>query len=221
MPENDPTRLGDELVVRRVTEHGYIFDDNIGCTRPTGSAYLQDGRDGQTSVPRLSRTTPAEVHALGQEPYLAVLEVQTLRHEVLGIIFDPKPGESDHCNITGHKGENLLRRIARKAWWEEGFAPPLKGLPCSTPGKSHTNGSLRRVPAWGSLLTKEQPDLPAAEFSIQRGGRLPMVPGRPRQGGSLGRPGNVFLGAVTEGPARRTGCHEAGIAPVRRCQRRA
>ena len=139
--------LGDELVVRRVTEHGYIFDDNIGCTRPTGSAYLQDGRDGQTSVPRLSRTTPAEVHALGQEPYLAVLEVQTLRHEVLGIIFDPKPRESNHCNITGHKGENLLRRIARKAWWEEGFAPPLKGLPCSTPGRSTANGSLRRVPA--------------------------------------------------------------------------
>ena len=90
----------------------------------------------------------------------------------------------------------------------------LKGPPCSTPGKSQTNGSLRRVPAWGSLLTREQPDLPAAEFSIQRGGRLPMVPGRPRQGGSLGRPGNVALGAVTEGPARRTGYHEAGIAPV-------
>ena len=66
LPENDPTMLGDELVVRRVTENGYIFDDNIGCTRPTGSAYLQDGRDGQTSVPRLSRTTPAEVRALGQ-----------------------------------------------------------------------------------------------------------------------------------------------------------
>ena len=85
-----------------------------------------------------------------KEPYLAVLEVQTLRHEVLGIIFDPKPRESDHCNITGHKDRNLLRRIARKAWWEEGFAPPLKGLPCSTPGRSTANGSLRSATVQGN-----------------------------------------------------------------------
>ena len=41
-----------------------------------------------------------------------------------------------------------------------------------------------------------------------------MAPGRTRQGGSLGRPGNVVLGVVTEGPAQRTGYHEARIAPV-------
>ena len=41
-----------------------------------------------------------------------------------------------------------------------------------------------------------------------------MAPGRTRQGGSLGRPRNVFLGAVTEGPAQQTCYHEAGIAPV-------
>ena len=126
MPEDDPAIPGDELVVRRVAQDGYTFDHNIGRTRPTGNAYLQDGREGQTSVHRLSKTTAAEVHALGQEPYLAVIQVQELRDEGLGIVFDPKPGEPGHSNITGHKGANLLRRIARKAWWEKEFSPPLQ-----------------------------------------------------------------------------------------------
>ena len=150
LPENDPTMIGDELVVRRVTENGYIFDDNIGCTRLTGNAYLQDGRDGQTSVPGFRGPHLLKFTHWDKEPYLAVLEVQTLRDEVLGIIFDPKPGESDHCNITGQKGGTLLRRIARKAWWEEGFAPPLKGLPCSTSGRSTANGSLRSATIQGN-----------------------------------------------------------------------
>ena len=82
LPENDPTMLGDELVVRRVTENGYIFDDNIGCTRLTGNAYLQDGRDGQTSVPGFRGPHLLKFTHWDKEPYLAVLEVQTLRDEV-------------------------------------------------------------------------------------------------------------------------------------------
>ena len=65
----------------------------------------------------------------------------------------------------------------------------MKGPPCSTPEKSHTKGHLGECPPWQTLLTKEQPDLPAAEFSIQQGDRLPLAPGGTRQGGSLGRPG--------------------------------
>ena len=94
MPENDSAIHGDELVARRIPENGYIFDSNIGRTRPSGNAYLQDSRNGQNSVHRLSMTTPAEVHALGPEPYLAVIEAQTLRDEGLGIISDPKAGRT-------------------------------------------------------------------------------------------------------------------------------
>jgi hypothetical protein len=133
--EDDLSISGEELVVRRVPELGYVFDQNVGRTRPTGNTYLQDGRDGLTSVHRLSLTTPAEVHALGQEPYLAVIRVQALRDEGLGIIFKPKPGQPGHCDITGHKGGNLLKRIARKAWWQQEFAPPLQpGEPIFPPG---------------------------------------------------------------------------------------
>ena len=48
----------------------------------------------------------------------------------------------------------------------------LKGPPCSAPWKSHTKGHLGECPLWQTLLTKEQPDLPTAEFSIQQSAGL-------------------------------------------------
>lgn len=120
---DDPDIPDDELVTRRVSEFDYVFDANIGRTRPKSNAFLQDGRDGHTSVHRLSKTTPADVHALGPEPYLATVRVGVLRANGLGIIFTPKTNESGHSDITGHKGANLLRRIARETYWEQGYSP--------------------------------------------------------------------------------------------------
>ncbi len=125
---------------------------------PPGSLQPCQGRNHRAKPSVVRARDASHTRIPAQEPkdrqspplFRVSLEVQTLRDEVLGIIFDPKPGESDHCNITGHKGRNLLRRIARKAWWEEGFAPPLKGLPCSTPGRSTANGSLRSATVQGN-----------------------------------------------------------------------
>jgi hypothetical protein len=122
-PVDDPNISDDELVTRRVSEFDYVFDGNIGRIRPKSNAFLQDGRDGQTSVHRLSKTTPAAVHALGPEPYLATATVGLLRRNGLGIIYTPKTNEPGHSDITGHKGANLLRRVARQAYWEQGYSP--------------------------------------------------------------------------------------------------
>lgn len=122
-PMDDPSIFDEELVTRRVSEFDYVFDANIGRPRPKSNAFLQNGRDGQTSVHRLSKTTPVDVHALGPEPYLTTVKVGVLRANGLGIIFTPETNEPGHSDITGHKGANLLRRIAREAYWEQGYSP--------------------------------------------------------------------------------------------------
>ena len=123
-PQDDPGISDDEVVVRRVSRRDQIFDPEIGRRRPASQAFLQNGRDGLTSVYLLSETTPAEVATDGTEEYLAVVRVAVLRENGLGIIRTPESGGPGHCDITGRKTRGRLVQIVMQSQWIPGYTPP-------------------------------------------------------------------------------------------------
>ena len=123
-PQDDPGIGNDEVVVRRVARREQIFDPETGRRRPASQAFLQNGRDGLTSVYLMSETTPAEVAADGAEEYLVAVRVGALRENGLGVIRTPESGGPGHCDITGRKTRGRLVRIAMQAEWVPGYAPP-------------------------------------------------------------------------------------------------
>ena len=114
----------DEVVLRRISERAYTFDDNLGRFRPSSQAFLQNGPDGLVSVYLESETAHGAVAAEGPEPYLAAITVGELRELGLGIVRDPSSGGPGHCEITGRKTRGILNRIARQAQWVLGYEPP-------------------------------------------------------------------------------------------------
>lgn len=120
---NDLTIGGDEQVIRRVASEQYTFDENLGRTRPTTQAFLQDGKDGLVSVYLRSETTPEAVAQEGNQPYLCVVGVGVLRQHSLDIIRTPDAGGPGHCDITGRKTKSRLTNIVRVAQWVEGYSP--------------------------------------------------------------------------------------------------
>ena len=123
-PQDDPGINDDEVVVRRVSRREQIFDPDVGRRRPASQAFLQNGRDGLTSVYLMSETTPEEVAADGDEEYLAAVRVGVLRENGLGIIRTPESGGPGHCDITGRKTRGRLVRIVMESQWIPGYAPP-------------------------------------------------------------------------------------------------
>ena len=121
---DDPGIGGDQVVLRRVSERSYSFDENLGRFRPSSQAFLQNGPDGLVSVYLQSETTHSAVAAEGPEPYLAAIPVGELRELGLGIVRDPSSGGPGHCEITGRKTRGILNRIAKQAQWVPGYAPP-------------------------------------------------------------------------------------------------
>ena len=114
-PQDDPGINDDEVVVRRVSRREQIFDPDIGRRRPASQAFLQNGRDGLTSVYLMSKTTPEEVAADGDEEYLAAVRVGALRENGLGIIRTPESGGPGHCDITGRKTRGRLFQIVMQS----------------------------------------------------------------------------------------------------------
>ena len=123
-PQDDPGINDDEVVVRRVSRREQIFDPDVGRRRPASQAFLQNGRDGLTSVYLMSETTPEEVAADGDEEYLAAVRVGVLRANGLGIIRTPESGGPGHCDITGRKTRGRLVRIVMLTEWVAGYAAP-------------------------------------------------------------------------------------------------
>ena len=121
---NDASIGDEEVVLRRVSERSYTFDENLGRLRPSSQAFLQNGPDGLVSVYLESETTHGAVAAEGPEPYLAAITVEELRELGLGIIRDPSSGGPGHCEITGRKTRGKLNRMAKQAQWIPGYAPP-------------------------------------------------------------------------------------------------
>lgn len=123
-PPDDISIEDSELVLRRVSDRNIIFDENLGRLRPSGQVFLQDGPDGLVSVYLESETAYDAVAAGGPEPYLVTIPVGDLRELGLGIVRDPFPGGTGHCEITGRKTRSKLNRMVRLAMWVAGYAPP-------------------------------------------------------------------------------------------------
>ena len=121
---DDASISDNEVVLRRISERAYIFDENLGRFRPSSQAFLQNGPDGLVSVYLESETTHDAVAAEGLEPYLAAITVEELRELGLGIVRDPLSGGPGHCEITGRKTRGILNHIARQARWVPGYVPP-------------------------------------------------------------------------------------------------
>ena len=126
-PPDDLAIGDDQIVVRRVHIDHHSFDEHLGRRRPSTQAFLQNGRNGLTSVYLLSETTPAAVAAGGREPYQCAVSVAVLRENGLGIIRTPGSGGPGHCDITGRKTKSRLNRIVSAARWVPGYAPPSAG----------------------------------------------------------------------------------------------
>lgn len=121
---DDASISDNEVVLRRISERAYIFDENLGRLRPSSQAFLQNGPEGLVSVYLESETTHSAVAAEGPEPYLAAITAGELRELGLGIVRDPSSGGPGHCEITGRKTRGILNRIARQAQWVPEYAPP-------------------------------------------------------------------------------------------------
>ena len=121
---NDASIGDEEVVLRRVSEWSYTFDENLGRLRPSSQVFLQNGPDGLVLVYLESETTHRTVASGGPEPHLVSIRVGELRELELGIVRDPSSGGLGHCEITGRKTRGKLNRIAKQALWVPGYAPP-------------------------------------------------------------------------------------------------
>ena len=121
---DDASISDNEVVLRRISERAYIFDENLGRLRPSSQAFLQNGPEGLVSVYLESETTHSAVAAEGPEAYLAAITAGELRELGLGIVRDPSSGGPGHCEITGRKTRGILNRIARQAQWVPEYVPP-------------------------------------------------------------------------------------------------
>ena len=128
--KDDASISDNEIVLRRVPDGSYTFDENLGRVRLSTQVFLQDGTEGLVSVYLESETSHAVVAAEGPEPYLVSLSVGELRRVKgndpgkLGIVRDPSSGGPGHCVITGRKTQGRRNQLAKQAQRIPGYAPP-------------------------------------------------------------------------------------------------
>jgi hypothetical protein len=124
--QESPPVAGDEIVMRRVPDSQTTTDTPPnGPKRPSTQAFKQDGADGPASVYLLSKTTPEAVLGDRLETYVAMVSVSALRAEGLDVIRSCIEGDPGHCDITGHRTNGMLKRIARNSEWVPSFGPPI------------------------------------------------------------------------------------------------
>ena len=124
-PQPHPEAVGDnDRVMRRVTRTELTLHEDDQSTRPSSSAFLQGGQDGDVSVFLASETTPEHITRNYPGAYVAIVRVDFIRSLGLDVVRDPVDSEPGHCNITGHKTAAKRRAMARSSSWAEGFSPP-------------------------------------------------------------------------------------------------
>ncbi len=123
-PQDDPAIGGSELVIRRIAHDQQVYDAELGRRRPATRAFVQDGRNGLTSVYLMSETTPEAIAGEGGQSYQAAVRVSVLRENGLGIIRTPESGGPGHCDVIGRKTRGRMLQIVLQAQWVPGYAPP-------------------------------------------------------------------------------------------------
>ena len=116
----------DEWLYRRVARDQHVYDGNLGRRRPASLAFVQGGRDGETSCYVASETTPDVVAGYGSEPYMVLVPVSLIREKGLAVVrsgTDDEDGRG-HVDIIGRKTSSRVTALAKSAQWVEGYEPP-------------------------------------------------------------------------------------------------
>jgi hypothetical protein len=114
----------DEIVMRRVRPSETTTDRPGGRERPSGQAFIQNGRDGDTSVYLKSETTAERILENNPGMYVCEVRVGDIRAEGLEIERSQREGDPGHCDIKGRKTRGKAREISRKSTWAPGHGPP-------------------------------------------------------------------------------------------------
>ena len=112
----------DEIVMRLVRVFELTTDGEGGPRRPSSDAFLQDRADGDVSVWLRSESAPESLVEGYSQAYVCEVGVGFLRGLGLDVKRDSAGGQG-HCNITGHKGRGILRKVVRASVWVSGFGP--------------------------------------------------------------------------------------------------
>lgn len=112
-------------VMRRVSRTQLDFDVSIDGQRPISGQLSVGPAPGFASCRLVGEADPEEVAAEGNEEYLFVLPVQSLRDFGLDVVRDPENGGPGHCNIVGARGlsKARLRQLVRQVYWVAGYEP--------------------------------------------------------------------------------------------------
>ncbi len=115
-----------EWVYRRVARDRHVYDENLRRRRPSSLAFVQGGRDGETSCYVVSETTPEVVASYGPEPYMVRVPVALIRANELEVVRSGSDEEDGpgHVDIVGRKTSSRVTSLAKAAEWVEGYEPP-------------------------------------------------------------------------------------------------
>jgi hypothetical protein len=125
--------------VRSKPEISIVWDDNLGCWRPSSAAFRND-RDGQPMSIALEceldahGLAPASVLA-GHEGFsLAYITAALARRLAQIVVKDPLPLEPAHGLVVGDKPRKVQKEMAKVAIWEVApRLPPPSAKPPSPP----------------------------------------------------------------------------------------
>ena len=119
---DDPTVEDDSPLWRRIAPKQVIYDDNLGCYRPTSDAF-QDHRNGTPMSVILGQDVlddgrGAESVLAGLEGFsIASITAGLARSKGQGIQRAPLPEEPAHAEVFGKKTKSVQKAFCRASEW--------------------------------------------------------------------------------------------------------
>lgn len=131
--ENDATIEDDEVLLRRIYpgSGSWIYDQNLGRTRPTSQAF-NDHPNGSPMSVHLSSVLAhhgleSKIVLEGHEGFALVsITAGLVRQCNQVIVRKPLAGDPAHAEVIGNKTPGVRKKMARNAVWV--FPPPSHGV---------------------------------------------------------------------------------------------
>jgi len=115
---DDNSIANDDLLLRRVHRSQWIYDDNLGRSRPTSQAF--DTIEMSVDVARIHTAAGRPIlSALGAMPDFALTSFQAglPRAHNLAVCPDPEPANDAHAVVFGKKGKPFIKEAYRTCVW--------------------------------------------------------------------------------------------------------
>ena len=126
---DDPTIADTSALWRRIPPWHFVFDENLGCVRPSSAAF-EDHPDGTPMSVVLGDEVlqtgrPAETVLMGHADFaLASFSAGLARQLEQGIARKPLPEEPAHAEVFGKKTKRVRRSFAKHCEWVIPPPPP-------------------------------------------------------------------------------------------------